>query len=360
MIRELGWQSGMEKAAALALSSRVKRSLQLMFKDHGLPANTPYVVAAGSALYFHGLRPGIRDIDVHVPALPVPHADKVYAGMEVDAMPTWSVGSSADLFRNSVVIDGIRVMGLKSLLAMKKAMNRPKDQADIVAIRKAMGMDKNAEVDGVSIAMGLGAAGFGGLAIYDLLKARGMTEAGEKIVDAIRNKKQVDSLKFVRKFDKKIKVLSTYPALERAMVSELGDWRGKMTAKGMWPSIRDSSNAFAMRGLKGEYIGAGRRCNAQVLAHEIGHIYDFRAKNITWKNMGPYKSGITSMFWRPSYDRSTMAAEREAWKLAPGRKKELAAERDALSTYDKGFHLQRGTLAGGVSLMILSTMLEDH
>lgn len=39
-----------------------------------------------------------------------------------------------------VVIDGIQCYGLRMLLAQKLAMNRPKDQADIQNLRKALGI----------------------------------------------------------------------------------------------------------------------------------------------------------------------------------------------------------------------------
>jgi hypothetical protein len=50
-----------------------------------------------------------------------------------------------------------------------------------------------------------------------------------------------------------------------------------------------------------------------------------------------------------------MAAEKEAWRLAPG---QITAERKklekaALDTYDKNFHMERAKLSGTVALMHL-------
>ena len=107
---DLGCVEDLTKTAMKPLASSVKRSVEMMLAAHGLPRNSPYVVGAGAAMYFHGLRPGIRDIDLYVPNLPVPHDEKFYGGMEVDAKPTWGLWPGRELMRTSVVVDGVRVM----------------------------------------------------------------------------------------------------------------------------------------------------------------------------------------------------------------------------------------------------------
>jgi superfamily II DNA or RNA helicase len=144
-LNRMGAKLGFAKLAASSVARQVKDSIVAMLKSHKMPESSPYVVLAGSAMYFHGLRPAIRDIDVYVPNLPVAHEERVYGAYEVDAKPTWDLWSASELMRDSVVIDGVRVMSLKAILRMKKAMNRPKDQADIATLEKKL--TKTADVD---------------------------------------------------------------------------------------------------------------------------------------------------------------------------------------------------------------------
>ena len=149
------------------VAGRVKASIAGILRAHKLPPSTKYVLVAGGALYFHGLRSSINDVDLFVPSLPVAHDHGHYAGMQVDAKPTWAMWPNNTLIADSVVIDGVRVMDKKSLLRMKLAMNREKDQADIAALRKTSssnydigfeaGMEKAAGMIGQGITAGVSA-----------------------------------------------------------------------------------------------------------------------------------------------------------------------------------------------------------
>lgn len=121
------------------LAKEIQCSINMLLEAHGLPLDSPYVVLAGSAMYFYGMRATVRDIDIYVPDLPVDHDEKFYGKLEIDAKPHWNMWSSEELLRDSIVIHGVRVMDLKSILRMKKMMNRSKDQTDIKLLEARIG-----------------------------------------------------------------------------------------------------------------------------------------------------------------------------------------------------------------------------
>jgi hypothetical protein len=276
----------------------------------------------------------------------------------------WSVaGHDYGGHRNTVVVDGYRHWNKKKTLAWKQAMGRDKDMVDIRLLEKASAfqagaMDKMAKVRWGRVIGGGVAAGSGILAIYDLVKARGHAKDLKYVQDAIGGGKRVDSRAFVRKIDPKIKVLWRKDEIYQALSREpsLSKSQARMASGMVAEAVSTNSNAFALPGERGAYIFAPQSTNAQILAHEVGHILDFRAKGLSIKNQGPYTSSLSQIFWKPSYESQVMEAERRAWHMAPGRKSSTELERSALGTYDKSFHMTRGTISGGTAVAIAAML----
>ena len=123
----------------------IRRAVAAFLHAYDMPEDTPVMLVAGGALYLHGLRETYTDIDLVVPGLPVEHGEVVFKGQEVEGgnMPSWRTIPNFDAlkaWRNRVQIEGLGVMDLASNLEFKLALNRPKDQADIVNLRRVMGV----------------------------------------------------------------------------------------------------------------------------------------------------------------------------------------------------------------------------
>lgn len=205
-----------------------------------------------------------------------------------------------------------------------------------------------------------GASGTGILAIYDLLRTRGYEEDVKTVQHAITSGKLVDSRAFVKKIDPKISVAWTESDIRRLLAREpsIPNWQASSFAKSIADQLAQGRNAFALPGERGASIFAPQRCSAQVLAHEVGHILDFRAKGLNISKQGPYSGGLMSVFWKPSYEESTMTPEREAWRRAPGRKRSTKLEEAALGSYDKAFHSTRGVLSGTTAVILGASLMK--
>lgn len=119
--------------------SALRRTIDGYLAAHDLPARTPYMVAAGAALYVWGLRSTYSDIDIIVPDLPVEHSAMVIGGQEIEGgnLPGWRTIPHFDVdaaWQDRRFLDGVWVMDLPDILRFKVALNRPKDQADIQRI----------------------------------------------------------------------------------------------------------------------------------------------------------------------------------------------------------------------------------
>lgn len=116
--------------------SALRRTVEAFLAFHGLGPDTPYMLAAGAALYVWGLRDTYSDIDIIVPALDVDHASMVVYGQEIEGggiegwrtIPMFDVDAA---WKSRRLVEGVWVMSLADLLRFKVALNRPKDQADI-------------------------------------------------------------------------------------------------------------------------------------------------------------------------------------------------------------------------------------
>ncbi|WP_460066190.1 hypothetical protein [Streptomyces sp. YKOK-I1] len=110
-----------------------------------------YVVCGSAALYVRGLRARMGDLDVlargaaweRALALGAPGPTVSGYGLRVvhptaaiEIMDRWTPGWSTDrLIDDADVIDGVPFMRLGDVLRWKLAADRPKDRADIAAIR---------------------------------------------------------------------------------------------------------------------------------------------------------------------------------------------------------------------------------
>ena len=73
-----------------AEAEKVRSTISGFFEAQGLPSSTPYVLTAGSSLFFHGFRPERGgDVDLYIPGMKKPHATAVINGVEVDAYNSW-------------------------------------------------------------------------------------------------------------------------------------------------------------------------------------------------------------------------------------------------------------------------------
>ena len=102
-----------------------------------------YWVAAGGAMVLHGIRNETRDIDLGcTPEM----ADRLEAdGYPYQVTPDgnrwFKIGSDMEVFENwlydtVVFADGIPVISLPGLIAMKQALGREKDSRDVELIRR--------------------------------------------------------------------------------------------------------------------------------------------------------------------------------------------------------------------------------
>ena len=113
-------------------------------KKEGLKAED-VTIGAGGAMIMHGLREETRDIDTDIP-------DDVFAEIRTRGLPEKEIRSGVfvisyneviDLHRKedfdeTEMIDGVCVSTLESILALKRMLNREKDQADIAKIEEAI------------------------------------------------------------------------------------------------------------------------------------------------------------------------------------------------------------------------------
>jgi len=114
----------------------LRRTIDAFLAIHALPADTPYMLTAGAALYVWGLRKTYSDIDIIVPRLSIEHSSMMIGEQEIEGgnLPSWRTIRGFDVdgaWSDRRYLDGVCVMSLPDLLRFKVALNRPKDQEDI-------------------------------------------------------------------------------------------------------------------------------------------------------------------------------------------------------------------------------------
>jgi hypothetical protein len=92
------------------------------------------VLIGGAAMYMHGLREDLNDIDVIHPDLPE-FSKSTHRGLELDAGPGSHMPGRAG---ESVKIRGFRVQSLPGLLDFYQDLNRPKDQPRIARLKEIL------------------------------------------------------------------------------------------------------------------------------------------------------------------------------------------------------------------------------
>lgn len=107
------------------------------------------LVGAGGAMVVHGLREETADIDIDLSPSKI-YLFEGYPYHDYDS-PVGKTRSyelkefELELYANDtivgVIVDGVYVYDLSDLLRFKTKLNRPKDQKDIQALKKALGKD---------------------------------------------------------------------------------------------------------------------------------------------------------------------------------------------------------------------------
>ena len=121
------------------VAKEVKKSVESFLVSKGLPKDTPYALLAGASMYFHGLRPELKDADIVVQGLGNQKFNEVHGKYEVDGggnIDDLGHGLTDYTLRTRHQDHGVQFASLPATLAFKKALNRDKDRADIVAIEQ--------------------------------------------------------------------------------------------------------------------------------------------------------------------------------------------------------------------------------
>jgi len=204
---------------------------------------------------------------------------------------------------------------------------------------------------GDKLSLVLGTAGVG-LSIFDALKSQGIDTSNLK---GFIEKDRINTREHVKTLDPSIKIIDSKKTLSSFIDLELGDRSiivQAQTKKLLGKAIESGNNAFAYPGKDGDnYIIAPKEANPTILAHEVGHIQDFRDMREN-KCLDKMKAkdrsvirGLGRMFSKRVFKKDIVEREQRAWNNVPGeKKKEL--EQAAINSYTKSFHYGRGMLAG--------------
>lgn len=104
-------------------ASEIKEALNIFGKEQGLDSDKAMLIA-GAALYMHGLKPVMNDIDAIIPGKP-DISEGYVNGLELD------IGGGPDFTPEMLdyeVKDGVRYQSLPAILAFYRMLNREKDQ----------------------------------------------------------------------------------------------------------------------------------------------------------------------------------------------------------------------------------------
>jgi hypothetical protein len=225
------------------------------------------------------------------------------------------------------------------------------------------------------LGLSAGALLAGGASVYDMYKGRKHKKHFDVLREAMYDEEgHVDSKEYLAQRDPSVKVISTIedahafaqdelmerpevkPLLEGKSDLELKDVKRQIATEFVKNYIIPGSNAGAVRGLKGDYIVASRKAPPAILEHELGHIHDFRDKDVRMVDeddaKNPYTGAeIRQFLWKPSYQKRTYKAEVEAWDRAKRDVRDYDKLREAaLGTYDTAFHRNRASATGLLAL----------
>ena len=96
-----------------------------------------YILTGGAALAMHGLRKKINDLDLVVPDMNAHRVLDRSGDYEIDAYDKYNTPIPSKLQKQFKMIKGVRVATKPALLALKRSLNRPKDQDDIKKLIKS-------------------------------------------------------------------------------------------------------------------------------------------------------------------------------------------------------------------------------
>lgn len=140
LARHLYKKKEMEKQAAPRRAKDIKEALNAFSKAQGVDPKKSMIVAGG-AMYMHGLRKDINDIDFFNDDLP-DFVKAKHGRFEMDGGPGSGLPAAA---LQSQRINGMNVQTPEALLAFYQHLNRPKDQEKILRLetlleKKAMAL----------------------------------------------------------------------------------------------------------------------------------------------------------------------------------------------------------------------------
>jgi len=112
---------------------QIRAAVKDFSRAHGIDPKKS-VLIGGAAMYVHGLRDDINDVDFLNPDLP-DFTKSVHRGFELDAGPGSHMPGRAG---ESVKIRGMQVQSLPGLLDFYQSLNRPKDQPRIARLKEVL------------------------------------------------------------------------------------------------------------------------------------------------------------------------------------------------------------------------------
>lgn len=221
-----------------------------------------------------------------------------------------------------------RIRG-KIIPIAKGAGEATKKAATNVRKKASRNLGKKITVEDKQFAMKYGAGG------VILGPSVGMGVAGmmnrEKVKDLFKKSgTSVDSKAYVKKTG--IKNVTVITGRQDVAKIKGLSFRQKIGLERAADMASSGKNAFATRIKKKDFILVGKKTQADIIGHELGHIKDFRKRGMP----GFFDTGVTgSLLGR------TLKMEKRAWKASPEKKQK--GKKIALGTYERA---QTGARAG--------------
>ena len=221
-------------------------------------------------------------------------------------------------------------------------------------VKEALNMP---QLHGGHAAIALGVA-LSGLAVYDFFKGSKFPTVTKEDLKGL-SKDQVASAQHLRMM-LKAKPLRRPPVV----VTKIEQLEGALK-KGSFTAhervlirnfaktvLAKENNAFVVPSEAKDILVMPPKLHKHVVEHELGHLRDF--EKTPFKKPGFLKS-LLALVWKPSYKKLVLDREERAWKHS--RAKKLKTK--AVGSYERGFHVGRGSLATGGAIWSGITALEQ-
>ena len=220
-------------------------------------------------------------------------------------------------------------------------------------------------VDVSTIATGIVGTALLGLSIYDAVRTAGYSH--EDIKEIIK-RNPVDAKKHIKKIMKDVDVVATEKELDDFIKKELKDDGEivKQIAKTMFlDAIDNRNNAFAYTNpeTKKDYIISGKEVNPIILEHELGHIADFREKELNggieqaYGNNKSFLRHLGRMYVKSIHDKDIIGKEENAWKFVEDSPEKAEIKENAINSYQRGFHQHRAVIPGAIGGSIIGGLI---